>query len=177
MIYSEVCGKIINEEQVLLAEYFGVNENEVEDLGNYTYRIGEKEYYCGTEDEMEQLAIDHFCDLYDEIGEQLLNDRAIKPFLDYGWDEEALDSWFEWNEEWSREEINSCYDLADEFIASYGENYKFAEECNVWDVSEVAYEVINMYGIANELAIDGEEIELGEYDDEGEEYYAYCCYA
>jgi hypothetical protein len=121
---------------------------------------------------MKQCAIDSFCELYDEISEQLLNDRSIEPLLDYGWDYEALDSWFEWNEDWTREEINSCYDLADEFISLYGKDYEYAEKCGVWDVSEVADKVIDMYGIENELAsYDGKEIELGEYD--GEDIYAY----
>lgn len=162
----------------LLADYLGIDEKDVEQ-SDYNYNIlianvdgEEHEYYVGTYDEMKQLAIDSFCDLYDDIGEQLLNDRDVKPFLDYGWDDEALDSWFEWNEDWSREEINNCYDLADEFISLYGEDYKYAEMCGVWDVSEVADEVIEMYGIANELAsYDGKEIELGKYD--GEDIYAY----
>lgn len=197
----------------LLADYLGIDVEDVEQ-SDYDYNVltanvdgEEQKYYVGTYSEMKQLAIDSFCELYDEIGEQLLNDRSIKPYIYYDIDEDGLREWYindtedylygldkdslieEFDEygfdvdsdtaedyipELAESIVDSVPDIIEELEFQLGEDgfKKVIEYENLFDVSEVADRVIDMYGIENELApYDGKEIELGEYD--GEDIYAY----
>jgi len=134
----------------LLADYLGIGYDDVYEAGRYYYEIYSdrypdgRAYYVGTEDEMYETAVDEFESSFIDHGEDYVEDESLQWALQKTWDDSNGDI-----EDFDRYEI--AYMI---------------------DSREFAKNVIDEWGIANELACyDGKELIIGNINNE--KIYAY----
>jgi len=144
----------------LLADYLGIDEDEITGDGYgdpSLVHTPKGTYYVGTYYDLRLSAIDNFCEEYDEVGVGLLKQQGIKEYLDYAWDDSAVERWYkDWLEEPMEEMVNNgefkdelvSYGIIDESEAKYWTDEELLQNddiCEAYKNARTEY-IFNEYG-------------------------------
>jgi len=161
-----------------LAEYFGIDSDEIEDAGDNYFNTPEGEFRVFTGEEADEMAMEEIKNIFDDIGLDSFSSNFQDWILDNALDESEVDNfidneieYFE-NEEEDEDLLSYLHSLntLEDKIGYIKDLYGDSEDFNNWasdkiDIDVVAEEVLNQDGRGPTLAAyDGEELELpGDY--------------
>lgn len=161
-----------------LAEYFGIDADDIVDEGDDYFDTPEGEFRVFTEEEADEVAVEEIKNIFDDLGLDSFSSDFQTWVLNNALDEDEVNNfidteidYFE-NEEEDEDLLSYLHslDTLEDKIGYIKDLYGDSEEFNNWasdkiNIDMVAEEVLNQDGRGPTLAAyDGEEVELpGDY--------------